>query len=81
MRFRAFSERVCPRILSFERVDNFGTSEHFTGQKKRRTLIIRQIPDSIQNFLSFNNIMEYMNCGLTFGNYGHSNNQELEKVG
>ena len=43
MRFRAFPERVGPRILSlervliklsFERVDNFGKSEHFSGGKK-----------------------------------------------
>ena len=34
MRFRAFPERVGPRILSLERVDNFGTSEHFSGGKK-----------------------------------------------
>ena len=27
MRFRAFPERVGPRTLSLERVDNFGTSE------------------------------------------------------
>ena len=34
MRFRAFPERIGPRILSLERVDNFGTSEHFSGRKK-----------------------------------------------
>ena len=34
MRFRAFPERISPRILSLERVDNFGTSEHFSGRKK-----------------------------------------------
>ena len=35
MRFRAFSERVGPQILSLERVDNFGTSEHSSGRKKK----------------------------------------------
>ena len=34
MRFRAFPERVGPGILSRERFDNFGTSEHFSGKKK-----------------------------------------------
>ena len=35
MRFRAFAERVGPRILSLESVDYFGTSEHFSGRKKK----------------------------------------------
>ena len=34
MRFRAFPERVGPRILSLERVDNFGRTELFSGRKK-----------------------------------------------
>ena len=34
MRFRDFPERVGPRILSLERVDNFGRSELFSGRKK-----------------------------------------------
>ena len=34
LRFRAFPERVCPRILSLESVDYFGTSEHFGVEKK-----------------------------------------------
>ena len=36
LRFRAFpfAERVCPRILSLESADYFGTSEHFTSGKK-----------------------------------------------
>ena len=29
LRFRAFPDRVCPRILSLESVDYFGTTEHF----------------------------------------------------
>ena len=32
MRFRAFPERVGPRILSLESVDYFGISEHFSGR-------------------------------------------------
>ena len=36
MRFRDFPQWVSPRILSLERVDNFGTSEHFSGQKKKK---------------------------------------------
>ena len=34
-RCRAFPERVGPRILSLESVDYFGTSEHFSGRKKK----------------------------------------------
>ena len=36
IKFRAFPERVCPRILSLGSVDYFGTSEHFSGQKKKK---------------------------------------------
>ena len=32
-RFRAFQERVGPRILSLESVDYFGTSDYFGGKK------------------------------------------------
>ena len=35
MRFRAFPERVGPRILSLESVDFFETSEHFSGRENR----------------------------------------------
>ena len=35
MPFRAFPERVDPQMLLLERVDNFGTSEHFSGWKKK----------------------------------------------
>ena len=38
MRFRAFRERVGPRILSVESLDYFGTSEHFSGRKTRENL-------------------------------------------
>ena len=33
--YRAFPERVGPRILSFESVDYFGTTDHFSGRKKK----------------------------------------------
>ena len=46
IRFRAFPERFCPRILSLESVDYFGTSEHFGGRKKKKTrILIRKIKD------------------------------------
>ena len=32
--YRAFPERFGPRILSFESVDYFGTTHHFSGRKK-----------------------------------------------
>ena len=35
LRFRAFPDRVCPRILSLESVDYFGTSEHFWEVEKK----------------------------------------------
>ena len=35
IRCRVFSERVGPRILSLESVDYFGTSEYFSGRKKK----------------------------------------------
>ena len=37
--YRAFLERFGPRILSLESVDYFGTTDHFSGQKKRRILM------------------------------------------
>ena len=33
--YRAFPERVGPRILWLESVDYFGTSDHFSGRKKK----------------------------------------------
>ena len=36
--YRAFPERVGPRILSFESVDYFGTNDHFSGRKKKKNL-------------------------------------------
>ena len=32
--YRAFLERFGPRILSLERVDYFGATDHFSGRKK-----------------------------------------------
>ena len=32
--YQAFPEWVGPRILSLESVDYFGTTDHFSGQKK-----------------------------------------------
>ena len=47
MRFRAFLERVGPRILSLERVDNFRTSKHFSarcfGALTKKTSYIRNL--------------------------------------
>ena len=34
--YRAFPERVGPRILSLESVDYFGTTDHFSGRKKKK---------------------------------------------
>ena len=36
--YRAFPERVGPRILWLESVDYFGTSDHFSGRKKKNNL-------------------------------------------
>ena len=36
-RFRAFHERVGPRILSLESVDYFGTSDYFSGLKTEQS--------------------------------------------
>ena len=36
--YRAFPERVGPRILSLESVDYFGTTDHFSGRKKKNNL-------------------------------------------
>ena len=43
MRFRAFPERVGPRILSLESVDFFETSEHFSGREKKKRRRRRRI--------------------------------------
>ena len=34
--YRAFPERVGPRILSLESVDYFGTTDHFSVRKKEK---------------------------------------------
>ena len=36
--YQAFPERVGPRILSLESVDYFGTTDHFSGRKKKNNL-------------------------------------------
>ena len=36
--YRAFPERVGPSILSLESVDYFGTTDHFSGRKKKNNL-------------------------------------------
>ena len=38
---RAFPEQVGPRILSLS-VDCFGTTEHFSGRKKKRIILMRK---------------------------------------
>ena len=38
--YRAFPERVGPRILSLESVDYFGTTDHFSGRKKKRIILM-----------------------------------------
>ena len=38
--YRAFPERVGPRILSLESVDYFGTTDHFSGQKTKRIILM-----------------------------------------
>ena len=40
--YRAFPERVGPRILSLESVDYFETTDHFSGRKKERIILIRK---------------------------------------
>ena len=42
MRFRAFPEGVGPRILSLESVDHLGTTEHFSGRKKKQQNFIAE---------------------------------------
>ena len=37
--YRAFPELVGPRILSPESVDYFGTTDHFSGRKKKRIIL------------------------------------------
>ena len=40
IKFRAFPKRVCPRILSLESVDYFGTSEHYCVVQKKKIRIL-----------------------------------------
>ena len=39
---RAFPERVGPRILSLETVDYFGTTDPFSGRKKKKNNLYEQ---------------------------------------
>ena len=41
--YRAFPERVGPRILSLESVNYFGTTDHFSGRKKKENILNEQI--------------------------------------
>ena len=43
IKFRAFSKYVGPRILSFESVDYFGTSEHYRVVEKKIRILISKI--------------------------------------
>ena len=43
LKFRAFPEWVCPRLLMLESVDYFGIREHFCGRKKGRILIRKRL--------------------------------------
>ena len=40
--YRAFPERVGPRVLSLESVDYFGTTDHFSGRKKKKNNLNEQ---------------------------------------
>ena len=40
IKFRAFPKQVGPRILSLESVDYFGTSEHYSGKKKKKMALV-----------------------------------------
>ena len=57
IKFRAFPEQVSPRIVSLESIDYFGTSEHFSGRKKKKkNLIISKT--SIVSVVNFHNCMQ-----------------------
>ena len=40
IKFRAFQEWVSPQILSLGSINYFGTTEHFSGQKKKNLNLI-----------------------------------------
>ena len=57
IKFRAFPEHVSPRNVSLESIDYFGTSEHFSGRKKKKkNLIISKT--SIVSVVNFHNANE-----------------------
>ena len=64
VRFRAFPVRVGPRILSLERAHYyFGTSEHFSGRKKRTILISKT---SIVSVVSFHSMQMSLVMSMQF---------------
>ena len=57
IKFRAFPEQFSPQIVSLESIDYFGTSEHFSGRKKKKkNLIISKT--SIVSVVNFHNCMQ-----------------------
>ena len=66
IKFRAFLERVGPRILSLENVDYLGTSEHFSGGKKIRILISKISLVSVL-FVLYMQMSRVMSVRLIFG--------------
>ena len=57
IKFRAFPEQFSPQIVSLESIDYFGTSEHFSGRKKKKkNLIISKT--SIVSVVNFQNCMQ-----------------------
>ena len=50
IKFKAFPEQVSPRIVSLESIDYFGTSEHFSGRKKKKK--------NLESVVNFHNCMQ-----------------------
>jgi len=66
---RAFPELVSPQILSLESADYCGTSEHFSGRKKKRRRIFKISKTLIVSVVNFHG-MEMslvMSMRFTFG--------------
>ena len=66
MRFRAFPDRVGPRLLSLESVDYFGTSEQFSGRKKRRIFISKTLIVRLTGLVKFHCIQMSLADELAF---------------
>ena len=47
--YRAFPERVGPRILWLESVDYFGTTDHFSSRKKKNNLNEQKVQGLMEN--------------------------------